>query len=104
MIFHYLKTWPTPFEAIYDGRLHYTIRPFDRGFEVGDAVVLDEFDNKANKYTGRRILRTITYLNPPGQWGLRGETGVIGISVRDCPTSWRKGLQTHFDLTEALAQ
>ncbi len=83
MTIHYLKTWPNPFQATHDGVKAYEIREFDRDFKVRDLVVLDEFDTKSKTYTGRRMVRTITYLNPPGQWGLRGETGAFG--TRETP-------------------
>lgn len=90
---HYLKTWPTPFKATFLGLKPYEIREFDRDFNMGDCVVLDEYEPKSLRYTGRRMIRLITYLNPPGQWGLRGEVGVFGTKAL-----------TEFELTQLTLQ
>lgn len=41
---HILKTWPNVFEAVKDGRKRFEWRRDDRGFEVGDVLVLQEYD------------------------------------------------------------
>lgn len=41
---HILKTWPNVFEAIEDGRKRFEWRQDDRGFEVGDILVLRKWD------------------------------------------------------------
>lgn len=40
---HILKTWPEPFKALADGRKTFEFRNDDRGFEVGDMLVLRQF-------------------------------------------------------------
>ena len=99
---HYLKTWSTPFQATFDGLKSYELREFDRDFKIGDLVVLDEYLPREKKYTGRRIIRIITYLNAPGQWGLRGEIGVLGTrEVSDWLQSGVK-YKTHAELAQVL--
>ncbi len=41
---HHLKTLPEYFQAVIDGRKPFEIRKDDRGFNVGDKVVLEEFE------------------------------------------------------------
>ena len=89
---HVLKTWPVPFKALYDGRKTFEIRKFDRDFQEGDQVSLQEWvpgkidDNKPPEgYTGRWICATITYIVSPGLWGMPEDVGAFGIQV------WAKG-------------
>lgn len=44
MTTHKLKTWPRFFDAIASGAKTYEVRLDDRGFQKGDAVVLEEWD------------------------------------------------------------
>lgn len=57
---HELKIYPKYFEAIIDGKKTFEIRKNDRGFRVGDRVVLKEWDNIA--YSGREIHAEIKYI------------------------------------------
>ena len=57
---HELKIYPKYFEAIIDGKKTFEIRKNDRGFRVGDRVVLKEWDNIV--YSGREIHAEIKYI------------------------------------------
>ena len=48
---HKLKTWPTAFDAMVDGRKRFEWRKDDRGFEVGDILVLEKWDPGATTYS-----------------------------------------------------
>lgn len=67
---HQLKTWPTYFRAVMEGRKNFEIRDnTDRGFQAGDSVTLLEFDpkapmNPAGEYTGRSMSFVIGYVTP----------------------------------------
>lgn len=86
---HDLKTWPESFAAILDGRKLYEIRRDDRGFAVGDELVLREWepDNEYmplidwGRYTGRAVRVRVTYKTSGGEWGMPPGLCVLGIKV-----------------------
>ncbi|MBD5585525.1 MAG: DUF3850 domain-containing protein [Clostridia bacterium] len=41
---HHLKTMPEYFQATIDGRKNFEVREDDRGFKVGDNVILEEYE------------------------------------------------------------
>jgi hypothetical protein len=60
---HELKSWPSLFEAIQSqAKRHELRRNDDRDFEVGDLMLLREFDPDHDAYTGRTQLVRITYI------------------------------------------
>lgn len=61
MSIHELKTHPEYFQKSIDGIKDFEIRINDRNFQVGDEIVLKEFDYQM-KYTGREIYGHITYI------------------------------------------
>jgi hypothetical protein len=75
---HELKIWPKWFDAVQDGTKTYEIRKDDRGFAVGDIVVLEEFRSGVGAYTGRKVERRIVYIS-------RGDDGEsIGLHDGYC--------------------
>jgi len=66
MAVHYLKTWPGPFQAIWDGDKNYEFRKDDRKFGLMDLLVLQEWDPKTEKYTGRQLDRIVSYIMREG--------------------------------------
>lgn len=104
MTTHELKTWTPPFQAILEGRKTYEIRSCeDRAFAVGDHLHLREWvpfhdgpcafrgtepcahcgrkqdEPMPGHYSGREILVEVTYMTPPGKWGLPANLCVLGI-------------------------
>jgi hypothetical protein len=62
---HHLKTWPEYFRAVRDGSKTFEARRDDRGFEVGDMLVLEEYDPDgvlADGYSGQTETRVVTYI------------------------------------------
>lgn len=59
---HELKTWPNYFEPVLDGRKTFEVRYDDRGFQVGDILVLREWDPEEGLYTGRVVVFEVTYV------------------------------------------
>jgi hypothetical protein len=67
---HHLKTWPLSFDAIRRAVKSFDIRLNDRGFKVGDILLLEEYDPVAKKLTGKHCRRTVTYVLEGGEFGL----------------------------------
>lgn len=73
---HELKIAPEYFQEVFLGHKNFEIRKNDRGFSVGDVVILNECDvlatttawatgshtEKKVTYTGRKLARKITYI------------------------------------------
>lgn len=101
---HELKTWPEPFQAVWNGNKRYEIREDDREFKVGDKLVLAEFkphkpcagsgrvwdngdrtdcgcDAPHGEYTVRSIEAFVSYKTEGGEWGLPEELCVLSLIV-----------------------
>lgn len=76
---HCLKTWPEIFKPMVSGIKTFDYREDDRGFKVGDALVLQEWDPKLEDYTGEMITVWIDYLMFGGQFGI--PEGYVIMSV-----------------------
>lgn len=59
---HNLKTLPAYFKEVKSGNKTFEVRKNDRGFEVGDILVLQEYCNVTNKFTGNKIVKEISYI------------------------------------------
>lgn len=65
---HSLKTHSEPFIAVRQGTKSFEIRKDDRGFEVGDLIVLLEYEPSGDRFTGEALLGHVTY--KATGWGL----------------------------------
>ena len=84
---HVLKTWPAPFHALCAGVKTFEFRKDDRGFEVGDMLVLDEWvplsDHPDGGYeTGHATIRWVTYILRGPAFGLPEGYCVMSVSER----------------------
>lgn len=52
MTIHELKTWPAFFWPVVHGDKTFELRKNDRDFQVGDVLVLREWDPVTEQYTG----------------------------------------------------
>jgi hypothetical protein len=59
---HELKCWPGPFGAIAIGEKGWEYRYDDRGYSVGDVLVLREWTPAQQTYTGRVQRVLVTYI------------------------------------------
>jgi hypothetical protein len=55
------KAWPDYYEQVMNGNKSFDARLGDFAAEVGDVLILKEWDPKTQEYTGRELRRTITY-------------------------------------------
>lgn len=84
---HELKCWPAPFEAIAKGEKAWEFRQDDRGYRVGDTLVLREWVPHVQAYTGRQIRARVIYILHAG-FGLTPGHCIMSIDVlaaRDLP-------------------
>lgn len=58
---HHLKIWPKFFVDVKSGAKQFEVRKNDRNFEVGDTLILEEFDPIKQVKTGAWIPEEITY-------------------------------------------
>lgn len=62
-ITHELKCWPKFFTAIAQGEKRHDLRrATDRDFQVGDWLLLREFDPALDSYTGQTLRVAVTYV------------------------------------------
>lgn len=59
---HYLKTWPEYFIEVWLGNKNFEFRKNDRDFQVGDTLVLQEYDPEKQQHSGRHITVKVTYV------------------------------------------
>ena len=59
---HSLKTDPVYFNAVWNGRKKSELRKDDRDFRLGDNIILKEYDRPSEKYSGREIRTSISYI------------------------------------------
>ncbi|MGN2371913.1 ASCH/PUA domain-containing protein [Clostridium cagae] len=77
---HELKILPKYFNAVLDGTKTFELRKNDRGFEVGDTLVLKEYLQEISdrykttlhaQYTGQEVKKEISYILDGGKYGLQ---------------------------------
>jgi len=79
---HDLKTWPRQFSAILAGSKRYELRVNDRNFQEGDELMLQEWNPKTGRHTGRHILTTVAYMTRGGEFGLPENLCVMSLQIQ----------------------
>ena len=59
---HELKTWEEYFAAMASGEKNFELRKNDRDFLVGHELLLREYNQQTQSFTGRTLRRKISYL------------------------------------------
>lgn len=74
-----LKVWPEYFDDVRSGVKPFELRKNDRSFEVGDILILAEFNNEKQKLTGRITIKEITYILHEFQNVLKEGYVILGL-------------------------
>ena len=84
---HKLKTWPKPFSGIINRTKTHEVRINDRGFQVGDELLLVEWNPEKRQETGNTVLVSVTYLTQGGSLGLPENLVVMSVLLQSwaCP-------------------
>jgi ASC-1-like (ASCH) protein len=59
---HTLKTNPEYFKAIASGDKKFELRKDDRPYQIGDKLILQEYNPETNQYTGQEQKFSISYI------------------------------------------
>jgi hypothetical protein len=77
---HELKTWPEYYMRVVSEDKNFELRKHDRDFQVGDILHLKEFIPEKGGYTGRMVIRKITYLLKGGSMGLEDGFCIMSLT------------------------
>jgi len=83
---HELKILPEYFIAINEGDKKFEIRKNDRNFQVGDFLLLKEFQD--GNFTGCETLHEVTFMT-----NFEQKEGYVVMSISDVPRSFRMYLR-----------
>lgn len=77
---HELKILPEYFEEVVHGNKRFELRRFDRDYQIGDIVWLEEFDGE--NYTGKKIAVEIKYILRDCEiYGLKDGFCIFGFEI-----------------------
>lgn len=77
---HELKILPKWFEDVRRGDKDFEIRRADRDYNVGDFLILQEYER--GRYTGRYVIRKIKYIyKGDGTYGLNEDFWILGMEI-----------------------
>lgn len=79
MTTHSIKTWMPFYQDILDGKKPFEFRKNDRNYSVGDEVVMHEYDDQLEEFSGRQLYCTITYLLVGPNFGIPEGYCVFGF-------------------------
>lgn len=84
---HDLKTWPAFFAAVLAGDKRFELRRDDRDYQVGDTLLLREWDPETQEYSGREVTAPVTYIVRGPKFGL--EAGNVVMSLGASTFGWQ---------------
>lgn len=82
---HNLKIWPEYFELVSQGKKTFEARKDDRGYSIGDILYLTEWDHLTENYTGRSLMKEVTYILRPSHQGNAVRPGYCIMSIKEAP-------------------
>lgn len=68
---HDVKCWPEFFEPMIKCFKKFEVRKNDRGYKVGDKLIIREFRPLDQTYTGRAMTMSVEYILEGGNFGLK---------------------------------
>lgn len=77
---HELKTWVASYRGVEDGVKTHEWRRDDRDFRVGDVLVLKEYDNIREAFTGRETRVEVTWKTEGGTFGVPHGWCVLSVA------------------------
>lgn len=80
---HMLKVWPEQFNDTATGRKTFEIRLNDRGYRVGDVLILREYDPVMERFNERACKRVVSHILAGNQFGLA--EGFVAMSLLTPP-------------------
>lgn len=89
---HDLKCWPEPWLALRHETKRHEFRKDDRGFNVGDTLLLREWNPETGDYSGDELIAEVTYLSRGPEWGI--PAGYVVMSVRLVSIGWGSRLES----------
>lgn len=78
---HELKILPEYFQAVRSGNKTFEIRKNDRGYAVGDKLILREYEN--SKFTGEKEIRYVSYVLDDVTYL---QEGYVALGLREAET------------------
>lgn len=88
---HALKCWREQFAAIKSCVKCFEWRKFDRPFQIGDTLQLDEWDHETEAYTGKKLFVVIDYM-VTDKFGIPGDYVIMSWGRK--PTQSASGLES----------
>ncbi|TGE12415.1 ASCH/PUA domain-containing protein [Hymenobacter elongatus] len=79
---HELKIWPACFTAVESGVKPFDVRENDQDFQVGDVLLLREYEPTTDQYSGRTVTRAVSYVLLGGTFGLEAGWCVVGFGAQ----------------------
>lgn len=79
---HALKTIQPWFRLVQEGVKLFEVRKDDRPFDIGDDIVLQEWDEQAKTYTGEEWHGKITYIMRDADYCKKGYC-ILGIKKKE---------------------
>lgn len=67
---HQLKLVQPHYDAVASGAKTFENRKDDRGYQVGDVLVLREYDAETDTFSGKELRRSVTHILRGEEWGV----------------------------------
>ena len=99
---HFLKCWPSPFQAMRAHVKKLEFRLNDRDFQLGDILRLNEYDPNRNEYTGEADRYRVTHILVGPDFGV--PAGYVAMSVEPIASTRASEQAKVAGLLEALEE